>query len=623
MTRDPFDVSIRLSRSTSKPSSVRPLRRTERTATTRQRNWQTIWRRFLEGKPTLARRPTAIDRAAKWVSRHRRFALLTLAAMFVALLGTTAAVMLIAREEQKTAEARDIARNNFRETRAVLRQFGNVLATQLADIPGTEKLRRDLLQVTLEYYEGFVEASEEDVDLKFDLAFSQSMIGEIRTQLGDIDEAIGSYEAAIGAYQELCDHSPAEPRYRHDLALCINNLGHLYQQSGQTAAARESYQRASALQRACLAGDAQDPTYQSALASTLMNYASLQRKSGQSEQAVQIYRESLAIQQALVAAHPESREYAVHFAGSHNELSFLLGNDLAAATTHNSQAIEILTGLVDQDERDWRSRAQLAACYNNRGSILLHNGQSQQARQAFEEAIEIQADLARRAPNLLQLQNELGVSYNNLGQLIAADSPEQARERFLMAVDIFTKLTAASPRTPSFVAGLGGVMNNLALVEERLGRKKEALEAYEAAIQHQRAALGSSPEMIEYREFLSTSYVNYGRILQEQRRTEEAVVIALERRELWQGDPDHLFGVARELATLASSVRAAGELTDQDHQQGWIDEILRTLEAAVHAGFDDFALLADDHCFQLLKDEPRFHAVVNRVAPPKESQPIM
>jgi hypothetical protein len=40
--------------------------------------------RFLEGKPTLAQRPTVADRAAKWVRRHRT--IVSLAAAFLLIL---------------------------------------------------------------------------------------------------------------------------------------------------------------------------------------------------------------------------------------------------------------------------------------------------------------------------------------------------------------------------------------------------------------------------------------------------------------------------------------------------------------------------------------------------------
>jgi serine/threonine protein kinase len=44
-------------------------------------------RRFLDGKPTLATRPTLMDRAAKWASRHRRLVASVFAVLMLAFVG--------------------------------------------------------------------------------------------------------------------------------------------------------------------------------------------------------------------------------------------------------------------------------------------------------------------------------------------------------------------------------------------------------------------------------------------------------------------------------------------------------------------------------------------------------
>jgi len=61
--------------------------------------------RFLDGKPTQARRPTVIDRTAKWMRRHR--SLVAVAALFLVTvaLGSTSAALVISRAQQRTRHA--------------------------------------------------------------------------------------------------------------------------------------------------------------------------------------------------------------------------------------------------------------------------------------------------------------------------------------------------------------------------------------------------------------------------------------------------------------------------------------------------------------------------------------
>ena len=70
-------------------------------------------RRFLEHKPIKARRPTLLERAAKWARRHQTA---VTAAMVVLILATAAlgtSTLLIARERAEVVRQRDRAREQF------------------------------------------------------------------------------------------------------------------------------------------------------------------------------------------------------------------------------------------------------------------------------------------------------------------------------------------------------------------------------------------------------------------------------------------------------------------------------------------------------------------------------
>jgi WD40 repeat protein/serine/threonine protein kinase len=98
-------------------------------------------RRYLDDEPTLARPPTLRRRAAKWARRHRSTA--TAAAIFLVLgvLGLAVSVLLLAREQAKTARARDQALDRERALRQVLYAQDMSLAQRAFHDGDSEQLR--------------------------------------------------------------------------------------------------------------------------------------------------------------------------------------------------------------------------------------------------------------------------------------------------------------------------------------------------------------------------------------------------------------------------------------------------------------------------------------------------
>ena len=92
--------------------------------------------RVLEGKPTVARPPSLLDRTARWAQRHREVVAVAGLIGVLALLGLTASTLLIAREQQKTAQNFALAEKRFREAQDTVENLGTRLSERLANVPG-------------------------------------------------------------------------------------------------------------------------------------------------------------------------------------------------------------------------------------------------------------------------------------------------------------------------------------------------------------------------------------------------------------------------------------------------------------------------------------------------------
>ena len=76
-------------------------------------------RRFLDDRPILARRPTAVDRARKWVRRHPSLMVSSFVILMLGVVGLAGSTVLIAREKVRTQAAytRELQRADEAEQR--------------------------------------------------------------------------------------------------------------------------------------------------------------------------------------------------------------------------------------------------------------------------------------------------------------------------------------------------------------------------------------------------------------------------------------------------------------------------------------------------------------------------
>jgi serine/threonine protein kinase len=153
-------------------------------------------RRFLDDRPVLARRPTPLERAAKWARRQRRLLIGAVALLLVAVVGLTISMVLIngayQREldaRQREGQARQRAEDNVRRVRHVVDDMAK-LAGELADDPRNTEVRRRLLERAQNHYKDLITLSQTDPQLRKDLEDSYEKLAQVLTDLGEPDAAL-------------------------------------------------------------------------------------------------------------------------------------------------------------------------------------------------------------------------------------------------------------------------------------------------------------------------------------------------------------------------------------------------------------------------------------------------
>lgn len=562
--------------------------------------------RVLDGKPTLAKPPTIPDRLHKWARRHRRVVATIAAGGLLAVLGLAVSTFFIAREKSRAEQNYARAEANFRQARRAVDHFGAQLAERLADIPGAEQVRRELLQETLGYYHEFVTLADQDPALQADLAMTYTKIGTIAGEIGAPADAVSAYRDAERILGTLAGAPAADAEHRRHLALCRNNLALLLRRQGSVSEARRMYEEAIRLQKLLVAEFPAAAQYRADLALSHNNLGLLQSDTGEPRRAEASVREALRLQEELVRAAPDDPEHLRSLAASYNNLAALASAEHATrAAECYDQALTYQQRAVAARPADLECQSDVALTYNNLGAAHARARRFPAAAAAYGRAIAIQGELVRTVPARTSYRRDLAVSYNNLGLMQSEwQQTADAEQSFRHALELQTALVEQHPGDVGLESSLGGIYNNLGIVLEAAPRLAEAAEAYRHAVAHQQVAFARATSVARYRVFLSKHYYNYGRVLRQLGAGDQAARVALTRRELWPHDPQRLLTVAEELG-LASQCLGATTGTGMTADQ-CATAALETLRQAVAAGLQVPAGLGQTEAFAALKDRPEF-----------------
>ena len=153
-------------------------------------------RRFLDEQPILARRPSLVERARKWMRRHPSVvgAAVVFLVFVIVVLGATTA--LVASEKARTVaayhremERADQAEKRFKLAQGAADELIQVANEELADKPGMESLRKRLLQAALTYYEELIDQRREDASAQAELEATRDRVSQIVADLAILQGA--------------------------------------------------------------------------------------------------------------------------------------------------------------------------------------------------------------------------------------------------------------------------------------------------------------------------------------------------------------------------------------------------------------------------------------------------
>ncbi|MBI3461940.1 MAG: serine/threonine protein kinase [Planctomycetes bacterium] len=637
---------------------------------------------WLAGEPILARAASRLERLWRWCRRRPAVAGLLAMLILAFATGFSGVTWQWLRAEGHRRQAEDNlkevekqrarAEENFRQAREAVEQVDN-LAGQAADrewfsVPGSQKIRKRLLETARSYYVRFVEQHRDDPSLRKQLALTAARVARITDEIGTKPEALAAYEQALDLFEKLSEEHPGNVEYQRDLAKTYGNLAVLHDSMQKIPDSLRYYEQARTILEKLLAAPSGDVEMRRDLAAIDNNVAVLQHGLGNLKEAIRLHLETLKLREQLAREDPDNSMYQDDLAGTYNNLATVQreNGQIADAVTSHHRAIEIREKLANTNPVVTDYWHELAWSHNNLGNLQLQNGAPNDALASYERAHAIWERLAKENPAVSAFQSALAMSTINVARVqFGTGKTAEAIRRAEAAVEVFEQLVQKNPKAVEYRwrlaqahhdlgafrlnahvydgvidgldrareivtdlvesnpenaeqhAELAVILNDLGLALVALNRTDDAVLRYREAIDHQRQALERAPRSDQFRQYLNGHYSNLAEAQRALGRLADAAATALERKALWPDDRVVLYDTACELALCAAAVaRDKAELTpeEQAERKKYADQAVGLLWQAVRAGFDQFDHMRTDPDLEAIRSHPRFKELTTRRA---------
>jgi tetratricopeptide (TPR) repeat protein len=404
-------------------------------------------RRYLDGRPILARPTPLWEKAVKWARRHPGLAS-ALAGVALAILVVFAGTLyyngLLRASVQAERQAKEDSEHNAQialEQRNLALQALDKLVFEvqerLGETPATRSLRQSLLNTAILGLDE-IAASTEAIPPNMSRAVAHQKLGEIYLQLGQT--TVAARQLAQGAHlaEELAVASPKDLAVKESLSRACIGLGEIDLGAGHTELALGHFSRVVELCEEIIEADAgrsgarrglieayvrlgrahgfhrtfdeargwfqkarslaerwcaDEPASAEPLAMLAWSY----RKIGDIDKlvrdldaAVSDYQEAIAVGRESMKSHAADRETKTHLATALNDLAgvLLARRDLTAALPPAAEAETLFADLVATDPEHARTRVFLVHAQYDHARALRDSGQYSQAASVFRRTID-------------------------------------------------------------------------------------------------------------------------------------------------------------------------------------------------------------------------------------------
>jgi serine/threonine protein kinase/Tfp pilus assembly protein PilF len=457
---------------------------TERYATARE--LADDLRRFLEGRPILARPPSFRQVVTKWARRHRTAVTAAAVCLLVSLTTLLAGMVWhnarLHAEAAKTAHQRDRARDQKRQARqAVDDMYTQVAEKWLANEPGMTDVQREFLEKAQRYYESLSGEDDDGPEQLLERAQANKRLGAILRRLGRRAEAESAYRRAIALAEGVpgADALAAQAEAHSGLGTCSV----LILRFGE---AEDSFRRALALWESLPDDAAARPDLRFGQAETLASLSSVYLHTDRCADAERVLQRVLPMLRGLAEASPRESRYPSLLGNMLNNYALAVSKqgDAERARVYLEEAVRHQEEAVKLDPRNPNNRLSLRNHYATLAiPVLISLKRYPEALAAARKSVDLGERLVNDFPNVTHYQRCLADAYDVLCSVLrATNKPAEAEQALCQAVKVQEQVLDADPDSPPDRQQAAGFYATLGDLRWAAGRSRDAVASYRKAL---------------------------------------------------------------------------------------------------------------------------------------------
>ena len=159
----------------------------------------------------------------------------------------------------------------------------------------------------------------------------------------------------------------------------------------------------------------------------------------------------------------------------------------------------------------------------NRGVQLSAAGELPEARESFQQALDISRKLSAKDPSRTEWQQNLAISYQQIGNVFAAEGNlTKAFDAYQESNKILQGLVDRDKGNALWQRDLSLTLEKVGDVQSRQGKLGEAFQTYQRAYEIRRSFSEKDPKDTQWRRDLAMSYAKLGGVLMRQGKLNEA-----------------------------------------------------------------------------------------------------
>ncbi|HEX6961343.1 MAG TPA: hypothetical protein VF175_05705, partial [Lacipirellula sp.] len=474
---------------------------------------------WLADEPITARPDSVRAKAFRWIKNHRTLVTSGAAMVLVALVALSAfnVQLRVANDRERDAKNTALAAQRKAEAaqaeaerqaarnaelvdlaRQSLDRYETLSQSELLRSYGMEPLRRDLLEVALNFYATLAAQLGESEQARSDRADALQRMAATYWQLGPVDEALAAYDKSIARFKELAADFPEEAEYAQGVASGLVAKAELMNIARDAAGAEAMLAEARQVIGGMLAREPASRDARIRMAYVHSLDGERLRQLGRLDEAASVFAEGIKLLEAIDAKPLDanaSLDVRYRLGRALNQLAALEAQALwrfEAGRRHYDQAEAVFTQLY----KDWPDNGDVGHSFvqvlRNSGHLHARQHFYEQAKAAYSKALEVITEVEQQSPGAVHYRREMAEVLHSLGTLHRpledGDASPEALARLEQAVAISGELAAQSPQDVSRLLELVRYQSSLGQAYLLRQRSEDADRIFNAALASLKAA---------------------------------------------------------------------------------------------------------------------------------------